>query len=148
MGRGIDRSGPSDSHIVSAVTIIDMYSHEDDEFGDMWMEDVDSCIFEMGKWSKPKKREWVGEGRNSYYVLARHEGVPDAAIVASTDADCHGELFVVVERSRCDNAGMEALAEGMVHSWCQKLREALKPMQPQAATSAWTSSPIFEREAA
>ena len=147
MGRGINRSGPSDSHIVSAVTIIDMDTYEDDQFGDLWMDDVDSCIFEMGKWSKPKEKQWVGEGRRSYYVLARHEGALDAAIVASTDTDCHGELFVVVERNRCDNAGMEALAEGMVHRWCQKLREALKPMQPKVATSPWTCSPIFEANA-
>ena len=148
MGRGIDRRGPSDSHIVSEATIVDMYTHEDDAFGDMWIEDLEFCISKMSKWSKPREKQWINEGRKSYCVLAWHEGALDAAIVASTDADHHSELFVVVERSRCDNPGLEALAEGMVHRWCQKLREALQPMSPKVATSPWTCSPIFDQEAA
>jgi hypothetical protein len=151
MGRGIDRTGPGNEYfITSNVTLLDQYSYEDDPEGDLWMDDIDNCIsYSMGdKWKKPKQQEWIRPdswSRREYYVLARHEGVLDAAIVASTDAD-GGELFVTVKLDRCDNPGMEKLAEGMVHIWCQKLREALKPMSPKAATSAWTRVRIFEEE--
>ena len=148
MGRGIDRTGPGNEYfITSNVTILDQYSYEEDPHGDLWMDDVNSLIFEgMGdKWKKPKQEEWIssdGWGRRQYYVIARHEGNLDAAIVASTDADCHGEFFVTVKRDRCDNPGMEALAEGMVYNWCKKLRDALALMEPKVATSAWTSASL------
>lgn len=155
MGRGIDRNGPNgDYYISSAVTIVDHYSYEDDPYGELWMDDVEACIVgEMGgKWSKPKAEKWIGRdwSRSEYYVIAEHEGSLDAVIVASTDTDCHGEFFVAVPRRNCDNPGMERLAEGMVAGWNAKLRKALKPMKPRAATSSWTSSPIFveEKEAA
>lgn len=150
MGRGIDRKGPdNERYITSAVTLVDSYPFEEDPDGDLWMDSIDDCIAMGmgGKWKKPKEPEWISSdcwARCDYYVLARHEGVMDAAIVASTDCD-GGELFVTVSRDRCDNPGMEALAEGFVHRWCVQLREALKPMQPRVATSAWTSSPIFVR---
>jgi hypothetical protein len=148
MGRGIDRTGPGNEHfITSSVTILDHYSYEDDPDGSFWMDDVGSCIYSgMGdKWKRPKEKEWIRSdswSRREYYVVARHEGALGAAIVTSTDADCHGEFFVTVKRERCDNPGMEALVEDMVHVWCQKLREALKPMSPSVATSAWTSASL------
>ena len=152
MGRGIDRSGPSgDCYISSAVTIVDQYDYENDPYGELWIEDVESCIInEMGdRWHKPKEKKWIcsdGWSRSEYYVIAEHEGSLNALIVASTDTDYHGEFFVAVPRKYCDNSGMERLAEGIVARWNAKLRESLKPMQPRTATSAWTSARIFEEE--
>ena len=63
MGRGIDRNGPNgDYYISSNVTIVDHYSYEDDPHGELWLEDVESCIVsEMnGKWNKPKEKKWIG----------------------------------------------------------------------------------------
>ena len=152
MGRGIDRTGPNgDYYISSSVTIVDHYSYEDDPYGDFWLDDIEASIVGGmdGKWSKPKEKEWIGSdgwSHRDYYVIARHEGSLDAAIVASTDTDHHGEFFVVVKRDRCDNAGIEALAERMVRKWCAKLHEALRPMGPRMATSSWTSTQIFSAE--
>lgn len=149
MGRGIDRNGPNgDYYISSTVTIVDHYTYEDDPYGDLWMDDVEACIIgEMGgKWHKPKEKKWIGRdwSHSEYHVIAEHEGSLNALIVASTDTDNHGEFFVAVSRRRCDNPGMEVMAEGLVSRWNTKLREALKPMNPRAATSAWTSARIFE----
>lgn len=151
MGRGIDRNGPdNDVWIVSPVTLIEQDNNEDDFDGSLWMENIEDCIFHgLGfSWKKPEKKEWVSSGgwsRKDYYVFAKHDGALEAMVVSSTDS-IGAELFVVVNRDRCDNPGIQAIAQGFVDKWCKKLREGLKPMNPSFATSSYTSAPLFVEE--